>query len=81
MAQIRSEYAACQQALRGLALGTAKHAFMTAKTERLAQRVEELRQVAGEEVVKHVLIQLGEGTQEKKYDEVSPHVKPFTLKE
>ena len=51
---------ACQQALHGLALGTAQHAFMTAKTERLAERVEELRQVAGEEVVRHVLTRLGE---------------------
>lgn len=60
MAQIRNEYAACQQALHGLALGTARHAFMTAKTERLAQHVEELRQVVGDEAVRHVLTHLGE---------------------
>jgi hypothetical protein len=60
IAQIRSEYAACQQALHGLALGTARHAFMTAKTERLAEHVEELRLVAGEEAVRHVLTRLGE---------------------
>jgi hypothetical protein len=62
MAQIRNEYAACQQALHGPSLGTAQHAFMTAKTERLAQRVEELHQVAGEEAVRHVLTRLGETT-------------------
>ena len=60
MAQIRNEYAACQQALHGLALGTAQHTFITNKTERLAQRVEELRHVAGEEAVRHVLTRLGE---------------------
>ena len=77
MAQIRSEYASCQQALHGLSLGTAQHAFMTAKTERLAQRVEELRQVAGEEAVRHVLTRLGETLPEessKPNADISGHV-------
>jgi len=60
IARIRNEYAACQQALHGLALGTAQHAFITSKTERLAQQVEKLCQVTSEETVKHVLTTLGE---------------------
>jgi hypothetical protein len=60
MARIRSEYAACQQALHGLALGTAQHAVMTSKTERLAQHVEDLRQALGDDAVRDVLIHLGE---------------------
>jgi hypothetical protein len=60
MAQIRNEYAACQQALHGPSLGTAQHAFMTAKTERLAQHVEDLRQALGDDAVRDVLTHLGE---------------------
>jgi hypothetical protein len=60
IAQIRNEYAACHQALYGLALGTAQHAFITAKTERLAQHVEALCQVVGEDAVRDVLIHLEE---------------------
>ena len=60
MAQIRDEYHASQQALHGLAAGTAKHEFITAKTERMAQSVEELRQIAGEDAVMQVLIMIDE---------------------
>ena len=74
MARIRSEYESCQQALHSFAQGTAKHEFMTAKTERMAQSIEELRQIAGDDVVKQVLTTIDEipdrdpGTQEEEHE-------------
>jgi len=59
---IRAEYEAAQRGLSGLALGTAQHELIIARMENLTRRVNELRQVAGEEEVKRVLMQLGETT-------------------
>jgi hypothetical protein len=49
MAQIDQEYQAAQQALHGLALGTAQHAVITKRMENMAQHLEELRATVGEE--------------------------------
>ena len=57
---IRAEYEAAQRGLTGLALGTSQHELIIARMENLTRRVDELRQVAGEEEVMQVLMQLGE---------------------
>jgi len=48
-AQIHLEYASSQAGLSGLAAGTARHEFITAKMERLAGLHTELIELVGEE--------------------------------
>jgi hypothetical protein len=56
MRQIEQEYEAGQQAMYGLALGTARHDFITQRMENMAQRIEELRTVVGEAVAMQMMI-------------------------
>ena len=46
--QTEREYEAAQRALTGLAAGSARHEFITAKMERMQQCQEELGQLIGE---------------------------------
>ena len=45
--QIQAEYQAAQQGLSGLASGTARHDFITARTEHLATLHERLAEIVG----------------------------------
>ncbi len=49
MAQIQAEHEAARAGLSGLAEGCSRHAFITARTERIADYVEELQKLTGEE--------------------------------
>ena len=59
-AAIQAQYGACNQGLRGLALGTAQHQMITARMERISNMVSELRATHGEEVAMQVMIALGD---------------------
>ena len=55
MQQITQEYEAAQRALHGLAFGTSKHRFITARLENIGRCQQELQQLVGEqEAVKMV---------------------------
>jgi hypothetical protein len=47
--EITLQYEAAQQGLTGFASGTARHAFITAKMERIGQIHEELQHLVGPE--------------------------------
>ncbi len=47
--QIKQQYEAAQRGLSGLAQGTARHAFITAKMKRMGQIHEELQRLVGPE--------------------------------
>jgi hypothetical protein len=47
--QIELEFQAAQRGLYGLAVGTAKHEFITNKMERMGKLHEELKTIVGEE--------------------------------
>ncbi len=47
--QIKEEYEAAQRGLSGLAQGTARHAFISAKMQRMRQIHEELQRLVGTE--------------------------------
>lgn len=48
LAQIQAEYEAGQRGLCGLAYGTAQHAFITARMERMGELHSELQKLVGE---------------------------------
>jgi hypothetical protein len=56
IAQIQAEYYAGQQALHGLASGSARHDFINKRTERMAQRMDELLAAVGEEQAMQMMI-------------------------
>jgi len=67
MAQIQAEYEAGQLALRGLAQGTSKHAFITRRMENMATYMDELKAAIGEEAALQAMINLqDEATSEGK---------------
>ena len=47
--QIKQQYEAAQKGLSGLAQGTARHAFITAKMKRMGQIHQELQRLVGPE--------------------------------
>ena len=47
--QIADEYTAAQRALNGLAFGTSKHRFITAKMERIGACHQQLQTLVGEQ--------------------------------
>ena len=49
--QIATEYMAAKLGLQGLSAGTSRHAFMTAKLERVALLHEELQNLVGDEAM------------------------------
>jgi hypothetical protein len=51
LAQISQEYAAAQQGLSGLALGTSQHRFITQRMERIGALHEQLHTLVGDEVM------------------------------
>lgn len=55
--QIQAEYEAAERGLSGLASGTTRHAFITARTERLARLHEQLTDMVGQEQATHILAQ------------------------
>ena len=52
MARIQEEYDAGQQAMKGLAVGTAQHRFITKRMENMGEQVELLRAAGGDEAVR-----------------------------
>ena len=61
-AQIEAEVQAAQWALCGVALGAAKHQFITSRMERMGTLHEELKELVGEEEGIRLLIQVMEST-------------------
>lgn len=49
--QISAEYEAALRGLNGLALGAAKHEFITARMENVGRLHEELHEIVGEEAI------------------------------
>jgi predicted nuclease with TOPRIM domain len=54
--QIEAEYESGRQAMYGLALGTARHEFITLRMENMARRIQELRAAVGEEEAMRLMI-------------------------
>jgi hypothetical protein len=55
-AQIEAEYQAAQRGLTGLAAGTTRHAFITAKMERMTQYLQQLTEQGRHEEVRAILL-------------------------
>ena len=55
-AQIEAEYQAAQQGLTGLAAGAARHAFITAKMERMTLYLQQLTEQGKHEEVRALLL-------------------------
>lgn len=55
--QIELEYQAAHQALHGLAMGTAKHQFITNKMERMGKLHGQLKTLVGEEQAGKLLVE------------------------
>ncbi len=53
---IEYEYQSAQQGLLGLAYGTSKHEFITARMERIGQIQEELEKIIGVEEAARILV-------------------------
>lgn len=51
LAQISAEYEAAQRGLTGLAYGSAKHAFITARMENMGQLHSQLQDIVGESAI------------------------------
>ena len=58
LSQISEEYEAAQRGLTGLAYGTAKHEFITARMERMGQLHTELQSLVGDQAIALVTEQL-----------------------
>lgn len=58
LSQISEEYEAAQRGLTGLAYGTSKHEFITARMERMGQLHTELQSLVGDQAVALVAEQL-----------------------
>ena len=58
LSQISAEYEAAQRGLTGLAYGTSKHEFITAKMERMGQLQAELQSLVGDQAIALVAEQL-----------------------
>jgi hypothetical protein len=58
LSQISAEYEAAQRGLTGLAYGTSKHEFITAKMERMGQLHAELQSLVGDQAIALVAEQL-----------------------
>ena len=58
LAQISAEYEAAERGFRGLALGTARHDFITARMECICQLHTELRALVGNDAMTLVTQQL-----------------------
>lgn len=56
MAQIQSEYESSKRGLAGLATGTARHEFITARMERIGQLHNNLRDLVGEQDATGLLV-------------------------
>ena len=63
--QIREEYEAGVNALKGLALGTARHSFITASMENMGKLQEQLDELVGEGAIA-LVIQALESSPEQK---------------
>jgi len=55
--QIELEYEAAQRGLYGLALGTARHEFITAKMEQIGAHHEALKKLVGEQQAAKLLVE------------------------
>ena len=51
LARISQEYEAAQRGLTGLAFGTSKHEFITAKMENMGQLHSELQSIVGDQAI------------------------------
>jgi hypothetical protein len=60
--QIQEEYESGQQALHGLALGAAQHAFITARMENIGRLHEQLQELIGDGAMALIVANLNEGT-------------------
>ncbi|MBV9230895.1 MAG: hypothetical protein JOZ18_16415 [Chloroflexi bacterium] len=60
-AQIEAEYEAAQRALRGFAAGTTRHAFITARMERMGDAMGQLANLVGMEKAAAILVEAIEG--------------------
>ena len=54
--QIQAEYEAAQRGFSGLASGTARHAFITARMERMSQYIQHLREQGKHEEAQALLL-------------------------
>ena len=54
LAQIDAEYEAAERGLTGLALGTARHDFITARLEQISHTCTRLQALVGDDVMKLV---------------------------
>jgi hypothetical protein len=57
MEQIAAEYMAAQAGMSGLAMGTAQHAFITARMENMHKCQEELKTLVGEQEAIKLVVQ------------------------
>jgi len=55
--EIDSQYQSAHQALYNLNLGTAQHAFITARMDRIGQSLDELKNLLGEDEAAKLIIQ------------------------
>ena len=55
LAQISAEYEAAQRGLSGLAYGTSKHEFITARMEHVGQLHNQLQSIVGDAAIKLVV--------------------------
>ncbi|MBO0783313.1 MAG: hypothetical protein J2P37_31250 [Ktedonobacteraceae bacterium] len=60
-AQIEAEHQAAKLALHGLQVGTARHAFIEARTERIGALHESLVPLIGQQEAIHLLCEIMEG--------------------
>lgn len=66
--RIAEEYEAARRGLTGMASGTARHAFITRKMERLGQLHQELGRVVGEQQATEIVVQTMSQLPNKKKD-------------
>lgn len=58
LAQIAQEYEAGHNGLHGLAQGTARHSFITARMENMAKLQQELEKLVGDQAIEMVVMKL-----------------------
>jgi hypothetical protein len=60
LAQISAEYEAAQRGLSGIAFGTARHAFITARMENLSQLHTQLQSIVGDVAIAMIAEELND---------------------
>jgi hypothetical protein len=60
LAQINAEYEAAQRGLSGIAFGTARHAFITARMENLSRLHTQLQSIVGDAAIAMIAEELND---------------------